>query len=390
MQLALKTLKGHAVRGKRVLVRVDFNVPIGEGEVVDDFRIRASIPTINYLRNEGARTILLSHLGRPEGKDSRYSLAPLKDILSVLLGDEVRFIDDCVGEKVYAATKDLPPGKVLLLENVRFYPGEEGNDDNFSRDLALLGDIYVNDAFGVSHRAHASIVGVVKHLPSFAGFLLEREVENLRTIMKSSHRPLVLIMGGAKVATKIRLISEFLPKSEHILLGGIIANTVLAAKGLSIGRSKLEEDVGDALTKIDLTNPKLHLPIDVVVSSEMKGIAPSEIIAPGSVKEEDIILDIGPESVKEFSAIIREAAMVVWNGPMGFVEVEKFAAGTQALVSSLCDSHAYRVVGGGDVIGILDKLHVLDKIEYVSTGGGAMLEFLAGDILPGIEVLRQN
>jgi len=378
------------VRGKCVLVRVDFNVPIADGRVVDDFRIRATLPTIQYLAKEGAKVILLAHLGRPEGRDLRYSLAPVRDILSGLLEDEVKFVDDCIGKKAEEAIRDLRPGEVLLLENVRFYPGEEGNDENFSKELAALGDIYVNDAFAVSHRAHASVFGIVPHLPSFAGLLLASEVEHLRTIVEHPRHPLVLIMGGAKVATKLRLINVFLEKSEHILLGGVIANTILVAKGLSIGRSKLEEDIGDVLAKIDLTSPKLHIPLDVVVSSEMTGAVPSGVIAPGSVKEEDIILDIGPESVKEFSNIIKEAAMVVWNGPMGFIEVERFAEGTRALVSSLLESHAYRIVGGGDVISILDKLHILDRIEYVSTGGGAMLEFLAGDTLPGLEVLKQN
>ena len=384
----MKTLRDADVKNKKVLVRVDFNVPVEEGKVADDFRIRATLPTLAYLKKEGAKIILMAHLGRPEANDPAYSLAPVRDRLHNLLGEEIKFVNECVGDTVREAVAKLNPGDILLLENLRFHPGEEKNDDDFARELASPGDMFVNDAFGVSHRAHASVYAITKLLPSYAGLLLEKEITNLHYILKHRHHPLVLIMGGAKVPTKLRLISEFLPKAEHIILGGILANTVFAAKGLSIGRSRLEENIDEDLERIDLTNTKLHVPLDLIVSSDMTGSSFIETIAPGSVKEGDMILDIGPESLKEFSHIIQDAQMIIWNGPMGLIEVEVFAKGTKDLARAFIGSDAYKVVGGGDVIRVLDNMGVLDKIDYVSTGGGAMLEFLAGDELPGIEALK--
>ncbi len=384
----MKTLRDVDVKGKRVLVRVDFNVPIENGRVLDDFRIRAVLPTFRFLKERGAKTIIASHLGRPKEREETLSVRNIQGRLESLLGEPVKFIDASVGEKAENAVGAIREGEFLLLENLRFHKEEEANDEEFSKSLASLAEIYVNDAFGVSHRAHASVEAITRFLPSCAGLLLEQEVRELSRVSERPYHPLVLVMGGAKVATKLHLIDKFLPRTDHIILGGILANTVLAAKGLSIGKSKLEENIGHDLEKLDLTNTKLHLPLDLVVSREMTGTAPIEVIAPGSVKEEDIILDVGPESVKEFSHIIREAQMVIWNGPMGFIEAEPFAKGTKDLARAFVASDAHKVVGGGDVIGILDKMGVLDTIDYVSTGGGAMLEFLAGDKLPGIEALK--
>lgn len=385
----MKTIKDIDLKKKRVLVRVDFNVPIKDEKVVDNFRIRKCLPTIKFLQGRGARIILAAHLGRPEKRDSAYSLLPVKNELARLLNQDIVFVDDCFGEKVKEAVAKLVPGEVLLLENLRFYLEEEKNDEWFAKKLASLADIYINDAFSVSHRAHASVHKITKILPSFAGLLLENEIKNLRYILENPRHPISLVMGGAKVATKLKLINEFLPKAENIILGGVIANTILAAKGLSVGKSKLEENIDHkVLSGLDLTNPKLHLPLDVVVSSSITGEAQVEVIAPGSVKEEDIILDIGPETVKEYSQIIHSAKTIIWNGPMGYIETDFFAKGTKELAKTFVASNAYKVVGGGDVISILDKMNVLDKIDYVSTGGGAMLEFLAGDKLPGIEALK--
>lgn len=386
----MRVLKGVDVKNKRVLVRVDFNVPIENGRVLDDFRIRATIPTLNYLKERGAKTIIAAHLGRPERGDPALSMIQTRSRLETLLKEPVEFVEECVGEKASRAATHLGRGEFLLLENLRFHPEEEKNDEGFAKLLALLADIYVNDAFGVSHRAHASVEAVTKFLPSFAGLLLEKEVKSLEYVLRETRHPLVLIMGGAKVSTKLHLISSFLSRAEHIILGGVIANTVLAAKGLSIGKSKFEENIGRDLEKIDLTNTRLHLPLDLVVSRDMTGRSPLETIAPGSVKEEDIILDIGPESVEEFSKIIYAAEMIIWNGPMGLVEVEVFARGTKQLAGAFGKSDAYKVVGGGDVIGVLEKTGILDTIDYVSTGGGAMLEFLAGDILPGLRALENQ
>ncbi len=385
----MRVVDASYIKEKRVLLRADFNVPIENGVIREDFRIRAVIPTITLLKDSGARAvIIISHLGRPEGKwNETFTLEPIVTKLQEFLGDELVFIKDRLQE-AKAKIEAARPGSVILLENIRFYPGEEENDGVFAKELAALGDVYVNDAFGVSHRAHASVDAVTRFLPSYAGLLLQKEIASLSRLEKDPPRPFVVIMGGAKVATKLKTISRLLPRVDHIMLGGIIANTLLSAKGLTIGKSKSEAFNKGILNGIDIFNTKLHLPIDVVVSREMSGSGEMHVTAPGKVGEDEMILDIGPETRGEYAEIIKNAKTVVWNGPVGLFEVRAFAEGTKHIADAVCDAAAFRVVGGGDVIRILEEMHVIDTIDYVSTGGGAMLEFLAGEKLPGIEALN--
>jgi len=390
--VAKKTVSDISVKGKRVLVRVDLNVPLENGEVVDDTRIRAVLPTIRYLLDREAAVILISHLGRPKGlvqEDLR--LDPVGRRLSELLGQEVVKVDDCVGPEVGRATKSLQPGQVLLLENLRFHPEEEENDQGFASQLASLADVYVNDAFGTAHRAHASTTGVTEYLPSVAGLLMERELQMLGDALANPTRPLVAVLGGAKVSDKIGVIRNLLSKVDLLLVGGGMANTFLKAQGHQVGESLVEDD-SLALAKDILAQAgaKLVLPVDVVVADAFADDANSQTVGVEQVPPGWRILDIGPRTVGLFEDRLRSAGTVVWNGPMGVFEFPRFAAGTIALASSLASAPATTIVGGGDSIAALQQAGLAEKMTHVSTGGGASLEFLEGKVLPGVEALEDR
>lgn len=384
--IIFQKLKDADVKGKRVLVRVDFNVVLsgkkGSEKIVDDFRIRASLPTIKYLFKKKAKVILISHLGK-----GNESLRPVANHLQKMLNKKVVFVDDCIGEKVLEKTKKMKNGDILFLENLRFYKEEEKNDFSFAKKLSLLSDVYVNDAFGACHRAHASIVSLPKYLPSFAGLLLEKEINILEKILMNPVRPLSVFIGGAKISTKIKLISRFLKFSDDVILGGALANTVLKAKGFNVGKSLIEVDIIKRLKKNEFKNRKLHLPADVIVSSD--GVFP-RVRGLNEIKDNESILDIGPESLSLFEEITKKSGMIFWNGPFGFFEKEKFAKGSCTLARIIAKSPAYKIIGGGETISILTKLRLLKKMNHISTGGGAMLEFLSGNKLPGLEALKQN
>ncbi len=388
----MKTLSDFNFKNKRVLVRVDFNVPIGEDKKVDnkeDWRIETALLTINYLLDKDAKVILLSHLGRPNGKiveDLR--LDPIAKRLEELLNREVIKLDDCIGKKVKERIKNIKSGEVILLENLRFHNGEKDNDPDFAKQLASYGEIYVNDAFSVSHRAHASLVGIPNYLPCCAGLLLEKEIKTLSNVLDKAERPLVVIVGGAKISTKIKFIEEFLFKADNLLLGGALANTIIAAKGLAIGRSVIEQGMIKEIERMELTNNKLNLPIDAIASIDPLGNAYSRIVPIGKTNKNEMILDIGPDTIKLYDQIISQAKTIIWNGPMGLIEVDKFIHGSEEVAKSITESQAFSIVGGGDSIFLLEKMNLLDKIDHVSTGGGAMLEFLIGEELPAIKVLN--
>lgn len=387
--MAKKTVRDIAVKGKRVLVRVDFNVPLENGEVADDTRIRAVLPTIQYLLEHGSAVILMSHLGRPEGQiQDDLTLDPVGRRLSELLGQEVRKVDDCVGPEVERATKSLQPGQVLLLENLRFHPEEEENDQGFARQLASLADVYVNDAFGAAHRAHASTTGVTKYLPSLAGFLMERELQMLGEALANPTRPFVAVLGGAKVSGKIGVIRSLLSKVDLLLVGGGMANTFLKAQGLEVGKSLVDDDsLAVAREMLEQAGKRLLLPVDVVVADAFAADAHSRAVSTEAVPPGWLILDIGPRTVSLFEKKLNTAGTVVWNGPMGVFEFPRFAAGTRALAESLARSQATTIVGGGDSAAAVRQAGLEDKMTFVSTGGGASLMFLEGKSLPGVEAL---
>lgn len=391
-----KSIKSAAIKGKRVLLRVDFNVPMSAGEVTDDTRIRAALPTIKHLRGQGARLILVSHLGRPKGtvKDE-LRLDPVARQLEKLLGAPVAKVDTAIGEEAQQAVSALKDGDVLLLENIRFYPGEEKNEPAFARELAQLADIFVNDAFGTAHRAHASTVGVADYLPAYAGLLMEREIQMLGQVLTASRRPFVAIIGGAKVSDKIGVIRNLLAKVDTLLIGGGMANTFLAAKGFDLGESKVEEDKLDLarelLAEAEDLGVQLLLPADVVVADAFSADAGQQIVkAELGVPKGWMALDIGPLARQQFAEAISKAATVVWNGPMGVFEFDAFATGTAAIAEAIADSKAFSVVGGGDSAAALEKLGKADAIDHISTGGGASLEFLEGKTLPGIAILLKE
>lgn len=390
----MKSLRDFNFKNKRVLVRVDFNVPLGDDGRVgekEDWRLRATLPTINYLLKQKAKIILLTHLGRPDGQVSNgFCLDPIAQRLEELLGKKVVKLDECRGEKVKREVNRIKSGEIILLENLRFCPEEEENSIQFAQELANLGEIYVNDAFGVNHRAHASVVGIPKYLPSCAGLLLEKEIKVLSQVLEKPKRPLLVIIGGVKISTKIGLIKEFLKRADNLILGGALANTVIAAKGFAIGQSIVEEEMVDEVKKLELTNTKLHIPVDVIVSTDARGLAPSRVAPVGYTKEKEMILDIGPDTCQLFNRIIAQAKMIIWNGPMGLFEVDKFASGTKEIAQAVAQTKGFSVVGGGDTVSLLEELNLISRIDHVSTGGGAMLEFLAGQELPGIKALKSS
>ncbi len=388
-----KTIRDVPVAGKRVLVRVDFNVPLEGGEVRDDTRIVAALPTIHYLLDEKARVILASHLGRPKGKPApEFSLRPVAKRLGELLGMSVAFAGDCVGPEAEAAVATLRPGQVLMLENLRFHAEEEANDPEFSRKLASLADLYVNDAFGTAHRAHASTAGVAAFLPAVAGFLMEKEIDYLSRALEAPQRPFVAILGGAKISDKIGVVRNLLGKVDRLLIGGGMANTFLKAQGYDVAASLVEEDsVAIAEELMTQSGGKILLPTDAVVADAFAADAEAKVVPVGEVPEGWRILDIGPQTVSAFIEALRGAKTVVWNGPMGVFEFPRFAEGTFAMARALADLHdAVTIIGGGDSAAAVEQAGVADKVSHVSTGGGASLEFLEGKTLPGVAVLADR
>ncbi|MEZ4572391.1 MAG: phosphoglycerate kinase [Thermomicrobiales bacterium] len=391
--MTLRTLKDLDVEGKRVLVRVDFNVPLSNGEVGDDTRIRSALPTIEELLDRDAVVILCSHLGRPKGKHVEdLSLRPVARHLSSLLGKEVAFAEDCVGDAATEAVEALNPGQVLLLENLRFHPEEEKNDGDFASKLAGLADVYVSDAFGAAHRAHASTEGVAHLLPAAAGLLMEQEVAALTSVLEHPDQPLVLIIGGAKVSDKIGVIESFIGRASAILIGGGMANTFLEAQGAEVGESLSESDLtaqaNDLVRRAKDAGTAVHLPTDVVTAKSLDNASDATVVAVTAVEPDQSIFDIGPETVEAYGHVISEAKTVVWNGPMGVFETEPFNRGTLGIASAVAQSSAYSLVGGGDSVAALNAEGLADDIDHVSTGGGASLEFLEGKTLPGIAVLE--
>ena len=394
----IRNLRHFNVKNKRVLVRADFNVPLDKkGNILDDFRIKQTLPTIEYLLKKGAKLILMSHLGKPEGKVvESLKLTPVQEKLKEYLGLPIAKTDDCVGKKTEDRVLGMEPGEILLLENLRFYKEEEesANAENFAKKLAKLGQIYINDAFGACHRPHASIVGVPKYLPSGTGLLLEKEIKILSQVLKRPWRPLVAIIGGAKISSKIKVIEKFLERADHLLLAGKIANAVLSTKGILLGKPISEPEVVKKVEKIDLTCSKLHLPVDVLVSlADLEtGLKEGYFrqAGPGQVRKDEAAYDIGPETVRIFSKIIKTAKMIFWSGPSGMFEEQKFEKGTKEIAQSIARNHlAFKIAGGGDTALALNKFGLIDKFDHISTGGGAMLSFLGGEELPGLKALEK-
>lgn len=388
MAFGKKTVKDAAVTGKRVLVRCDFNVPMENGVITDDRRIEGALPTIRHLVAQGARVILASHLGRPKGVTPEFTLAPVAERLTAMLGQPVELLSDCVGDEVSAKTLALADGQVCLLENVRFHPEEEANDPEFARQLASLADIYVNDAFGTAHRAHASTEGVAHHLPAYAGFLIEKELAYLGGALENPKRPFVAILGGAKVKDKITVIDQLLPKVDTLLIGGGMAFTFLKAMGKEIGKSLLDASNLEYAKKVLEENPgKILIPSDAVVATELSPTAATSIVSVDAIPADTLGADIGPDTIRLFRDKVLEAGTVIWNGPMGVFEMAPFAEGTKAIAQAMADSNATTIVGGGDSAAAVEEFGYADKVSHVSTGGGASLEFLEGKVLPGIAAL---
>lgn len=388
-----KTLKDIDFKGKKTLVRVDFNVPLEDGRITDDTRIRAALPTIQFLVREGARVILMSHLGRPKGKVvDELRMDPVAERLADLLGQEVSKVDDCIGEEVKKAVAQMKDGDVLLLENTRFHPEEKANDPEFARELASIADVFVSDAFGAAHRAHASTVGVTEYLPSVAGFLLQRELEALGEVMENPEHPFVAILGGAKVSDKIGVIRNLLDKVDYLLVGGGIANTFLAAQGYEMGESLVEEDkldlARDLLKEAEEKGVELVVPTDVVIADEFKPDANYKVVPVDQIPADWQSLDSGgTETLKKYTEIIKKAKTVIWNGPIGVFEMDAFAKGTNAIARALAESDAKTIIGGGDSAAAIKKAGLEDKMTHISTGGGASLMFFEGKPLPGVEAL---
>jgi phosphoglycerate kinase len=394
--MAIRTVNQIELKGKRVFIRVDFNVPLNErNEITDDTRIVQSLPTLRSVIEGGGKAILASHLGRPKGKrDPKYSLAPVAERLSKLLGKKVVLASDCIGEEVQRQIQGMKTKEVLLLENLRFHPEEEKNDESFSKALASLCDVYINDAFGAAHRAHASTEGMTRYVKILAaGFLMMKEVESLQRALVNPQKPYVAILGGAKVSDKIGVIENLLDKVTTLLVGGGMAYTFLRAKGFGVGKSLVEEDqIGFSTSLLERAKGKVKflLPQDHMAAERMDVQAKREIVRNEKIPSDWVCLDIGPETVKVFSEEIKSAKTIVWNGPMGVFEMEPFSQGTSAIAKAVAGSSAFSIVGGGDSVAAVNKAGVAEKIGHISTGGGASLEFLEGKKLPGIEALRRD
>ena len=391
-----KTVTDIDVKGKRVLVRVDFNVPLGsDGSISDDSRIRACIPTIHYLTDRSARVILCSHLGRPHGKpDDKLRMLPVAGRLAELLGKPVLSLSETTGVGVEAVTAGLHGGDIVMLENLRFSPGEETNDPEFARDLARLADIYVNDAFGASHRAHASVVGVASYIPAVAGLLMAKELRYLTALMENPARPFAVILGGAKVAEKIGILENIVPMVDTILIGGGAAATFLSIRGISSGASPIEPDVIPTVKAI-LKNAagngvKVFVPKDFIVAQKPEAGSPSHTVPAEQIPEDFFIVDIGPLTIEAFASALKECRTVAWNGPMGIFEIPEFSGGTRSVATALAGLSATTVIGGGSTAEAVTALGLASKMSHVSTGGGAFLRFLSGKELPGVTVLAEK
>jgi phosphoglycerate kinase len=389
-----RTIADVPLDGRRVLMRVDFNVPIKHGAITDDTRIRASLPTIRYALDHGAAVVLCSHLGRPKGRPNpEYSLRPVAARLAELLGRRVEFADDCIGPSAESAIGRAGANGIVLLENLRFHPEEEKNDPGFARQLASLADVYIDDAFGSAHRAHASTEGVVRFAKeSAAGFLMAAELEHLGRVLEHPDRPFVAVLGGAKVSDKLEVIENLIPRVDALLIGGAMAYTFLKSRGLPVGKSLVEDDLLDSARDIEqraqARGLRFELPSDHVVAEKIDAGVPTEVLAVGDPAIGDRLgLDIGPRTIDTYRAVIGGASTVVWNGPMGVFEIEAFAAGTMAIAKAVADVKGTTVIGGGDSIAAVAKAGVTDRITHVSTGGGASLEFLGGRELPGVAAL---
>jgi phosphoglycerate kinase len=384
-----KTVRDISVAGKRVIVRVDFNVPLAEDGVADDTRIRAALPTIQYLLNHGARVILMSHLGRPKGTvEEELRMAPVGERLSELLGRPVQVLRDCIGPEVRTAAESLADGEVMLLENLRFHPEERKNDPAFAKELASLAELYVNDAFGTAHRAHASTAGIADYLPAVAGFLMEKEFEFLGGALESPERPFIAILGGAKISDKIGVIDNLLARVDRLLIGGGMANTFLKAQGLEVGDSLVEDEALDAARDLlARAGDKLVIPVDAIVANEFSNDAASMTVDVEHVPEGWRILDVGPATMERFREVLAGAKTVVWNGPMGVFEFPNFAVRTESLARALAELDAVTIVGGGDSAAAIQQAGLTDKMTHISTGGGASLEMLEGKELPGLAAL---
>jgi phosphoglycerate kinase len=387
-----KTIRDIDVNQKKVLVRVDFNVPIKEGKIKDDTRIRAALPTIEYLLDHKAAVILCSHLGRPkDAPEEQYSLRPVAAYLADLMKKPVQFADDCIGAQAVEKAAALKPGEILVLENTRFYAGESKNDAGMAKKLASLADIFVNDAFGSAHRAHSSTAGVADYLPAVAGFLLEKEIQYLGQAIAEPERPFIAILGGAKISDKIGVIQNLLGKADAILIGGGMANTFLKAQGLDMADSLVEEEsVALAKDLLAKGGSKIKLPVDMVLADQFDANANSKSMPVGNVPAGWRMLDIGPDTVKNFAQLLKDAKTVVWNGPMGVFEFPTFAKGTFGVAQAIADSKAVSIIGGGESVAAVNQSGLANKITHISTGGGASLEMLEGKVLPGVAVLQDK
>lgn len=392
-----KSVKDIDVSGKKVIVRCDFNVPMKDGEITDDRRIKGALETINYLTEKSAKVILMSHLGRPDKKyEAKYSLAPVAKRLSQLTGKEVKLAEDenVVGENARKLVSEMNEGDIVLLENVRFVKGETKNDLDFAKELASLADIFVNDAFGTAHRAHSSTAGVAEYLPSAMGFLIEKEVSIMGKALENPERPFVAILGGAKVSDKISVIENLMEKVDTLIIGGAMAYTFKKAQGVSIGSSMVEDDKLDLakelMEKAEKKGVKLLLPIDHMVAKEFNETSESKVTESEDIPEGFMGLDIGPKTIANFENELKNAKTIIWNGPMGVFEMAKFSTGTKSLAEILANTDAVSIIGGGDSAAAVEQLGYADKMTHISTGGGASLEFLEGKILPGIDVLESK
>ena len=387
-----KTVRDVDLKGKRVLMRVDFNVPMQDGKVTDDKRIKASLPTIKYVLDQDASLILMSHLGRPKGgPDPEFSLKAASEVLAGHLGIPVKMAPDCVGSDVEKMAKDLKPGEVLMLENTRFHAGEEKNDLELARQMAALADVYVNDAFGSAHRAHSSTEGVARFLPAVSGFLMEQELEYLGRATSNPERPYIAILGGAKISDKIAVVENLLAKCDKLIIGGGMANTFLAAKGLNMQDSLVEAASLDMAQSIMAkADDKLILPVDAVIEDKFEAEANSQVVAVDKIPPGWRMMDVGPKTLELYKEALNRAKLVVWNGPVGVFEMPKFAEGTFALARLLAESGATTVIGGGDSASAVKKAGVAKQMTHVSTGGGASLEFLEGKELPGVAALMDK
>lgn len=388
-------MKDIDVKGKRVFVRVDFNVPMADGAITDETRIRAAIPTIEYLVEQGAKVILASHLGRPKGEvkeDMRLTAVGVR--LAELIGKPVTKLDESIGQEVEEAVANMQNGDIILLENVRFHAGEEKNDPALAEQFAKLADVYVNDAFGAAHRAHASTEGIAKHVPAVSGFLMQKELDVLGKALSNPEHPFTAIIGGAKVKDKIGVIESLLEKVDHLIIGGGLSFTFIKAQGHDIGKSLLEEDKVDLaksfIEKAKAKGVQLHMPIDAVVANEFSKDAETQIVDVDAIPADWMGLDIGPKTAAKYAEVIKDSKLIIWNGPMGVFEMDKFANGTKTVADAMATTTGYTVIGGGDSAAAVEKFEVADKMDHISTGGGASLELMEGKELPGIVALNDK